>query len=314
MSLRSSRKHFIPAAVLLVLSLLWAAGSLRADLLADSAGSSFPTLESAAIPLAFLAVAAAFIAFVRRAPWPRGKQWLSALSAAAGLFVAPTWLLRVAQDSVPSLTRVVLFSLVPVFAVVLEPHFDPNARRISCGLVASLAAVLGMLLVFPLDLPGSPVAAAGQGALVLAAVLIAASNCFAVQAARVLPPRALASFAAVVAAFAAAALLLSSFAAIQPRFRIPAQASALLWPLLVDLPALALLFWLFRHLSAVRMTTRFLLAPLLATLISALILAPHISLRDACGLLLLAASASWLLFASIGPCDAEASSLRLTRD
>jgi drug/metabolite transporter (DMT)-like permease len=304
----------IPASALLVLSLLWAAGSLRADLLSDSATSALPPLEGAAIPLALLAVAAALIAFVRRAPWPHGNQLLPAVSIAFGLFVAPAWLLRLAQNSVPSLMRVALFSLVPVFAVVLEPHLDPELPHASFGLAASLTAVLGMLLVFPLDLPGSLTAAAAQGALVVAAVLIAASNCLAVRVARAQPAGSLASFTAIVAAFAAAALLLSSLIDRGSRFRTPEHASALLWPLLIDLPALALLFWLFRRLSAVRMTTRFLFAPLLATLVSALILAPHISLSDACGLLLLAASAAWLLLAPNDPAAPDASELHLWRD
>ncbi|HVC48488.1 MAG TPA: hypothetical protein VND90_14710 [Terracidiphilus sp.] len=318
MSLRTSRKSFTPAVALLVLSLLWAAGSLRADLLPNPAPADLPPLERAAIPLALLALAAVLIALVRRAPWPRGSQLLLALSVALGLFVAPAWLVQLTQNSVPSLTRVALFSLVPVFAVVLEPHLslrsEPDAPRIAFGLAASLAAVLGALLLFPLDLPGSLTAAAAQCALVLAAFLIAASNCLAVRAARALPPGSLASFAALAGAFAAAALLLSSLIVSPSRFRIPAPASTLLWPLQVDLPALALLFWLFRRLTAVRMTTRFLFAPLFATLISALILAPHISLRDACGLLLLAVSGAWLLFASNEPSNADASPLRLSRD
>lgn len=314
MNLRLTRKSVLPAAALLVLSLLWAAGSLRADLLYDSARPALSPLESSVISLAMLAILSALIALLRRAPWPRKDQFLSALWVGLGLFVAPAWLAHLAQNSVPALTRVVYFSLVPVFAVVLEPHVDPEASPVSFGLAASLAAVLGTLLVFPFHLPGSFAAAAAQCALLLAAIVIAASNCLAVRAVRALPAGSLSSFTALVSGIAAAALLLSSLYVRPSGFRLPATASWLLWPLLVDLPALALLFWLFKHISAARMTTRFLFAPLMATLIAAFVLAPHITLRDACGLLLLAASAAWLLLASYGNASADASPLRLRHD
>jgi hypothetical protein len=65
----------------------------------------------------------------------------------------------------------------------------------------------------------------------------------------------------------------------------------------VDLPGLLLLFWLMRRISAARMMTRFVLAPLFTILI-ALVLAPaQIGLRGATGLLLIAAGAAWLVFA-----------------
>ncbi|HEU5458444.1 MAG TPA: hypothetical protein VFU68_07480 [Terracidiphilus sp.] len=290
------RTRLLHAAALVLLSLLWAAGSFRADLLPASFSATLPFFFAAALPLALLAVFAAAIALLGRSPWPRGKHALSALWIALGLFLAPAWLTHLAQSSVSSLARVALFALVPVFAVVLEPHLDPIASRPPVSLAASIAAVLGMLLVFGLELPSTLAAAAAQGALMLAAFLIAAANCHAVHIARVLPPRSLASFTALAAAAAFAMLLASGFL-LGPRLPSALHASALLWPTLVDLPALALLFWLFPRLSALHMTTRFLLAPLFAALVSALIVAPRISLRAACGLLLIAAASAWLLFA-----------------
>jgi drug/metabolite transporter (DMT)-like permease len=59
---------------------------------------------------------------------------------------------------------------------------------------------------------------------------------------------------------------------------------------------LLLLFWLMRRMSAVPMTTRFLLAPLIANIVSLLLLRPTVSLRAGLGLLLIAAGAGWLLF------------------
>lgn len=296
MSLSVPRTRLVHAAAIVLLSLLWAAGSLRADLLPASTVATLPPFLAGAAPLAFLGVIAGTLALLRRAPWPRRAQVLSALWIAFGLFLAPAWLVHIAQSSVPSLTRVALFALVPVFAVVLEPHLDSAAQRPSFSLASSLAAVLGMLLVFGLQVPSSFTAAAAQAGLVAAALLIAAANCHAVHVARDLPPRSRAPFNALVASTAFALLITSSFL-VREHMPSASHASALLWPALVDFPALALLFWLFPRLSALRITARFLLAPLLAALISLVIVAPQISLRAAAGLLLVAAASAWLLCA-----------------
>ncbi|HEV2214105.1 MAG TPA: hypothetical protein VGR64_02375, partial [Terracidiphilus sp.] len=312
MSRPAARTPLRHAAALLLLSLLWAAGSLRADLLPDSAANELPPFLAGALPLAVLAVFAATIALLHRASWPRRTQALSALWIAFGLFLAPAWLVHIAQSSVPSFTRVALFALVPVFAVVLEPHLDAAAQRPSFSLASSLAAVLGMLLIFGLQMPSSFTVAASQAGLVVAALLVAAANFLAVRLARSLPPRSRTPFNALVAIIASAMLTASSLLAGE-HLRAALHASALLWPAIVDLPALALLFWLFPRLSALRMTTRFLLAPLLAALLSLLIAAPQISLRATAGLLLVATSSAWLLGAP-GESAPSDSPLGLTRD
>jgi drug/metabolite transporter (DMT)-like permease len=64
-----------------------------------------------------------------------------------------------------------------------------------------------------------------------------------------------------------------------------------------DLLALALLFWLMRRMTAVRMTTRFLIAPLLANLIGLAFLRPGVQVRGWLGLMLIALGSGWLLLA-----------------
>ena len=64
-----------------------------------------------------------------------------------------------------------------------------------------------------------------------------------------------------------------------------------------DLVALALLFWLMQRMSAVRMATRFLIAPLLTNLIGIALLRPGVHRRGWTGLLLIAIGSAWLLFA-----------------
>ena len=64
----------------------------------------------------------------------------------------------------------------------------------------------------------------------------------------------------------------------------------------IEWPALLLLFWLMRRMSAVQMTTRFLLAPLITNLIGLVLLRPTVSFRAGLGLVLIAGGAGWLLF------------------
>ena len=82
------------------------------------------------------------------------------------LFAVPTLIAAFAQGWVSQLERVAIFSLTPVFAVVLEPHLGNSAHRSNGALIAALAAVAGALCIFPLDVPGT----AGTAAAVLALV------------------------------------------------------------------------------------------------------------------------------------------------
>jgi len=72
----------------------------------------------------------------------------------------------------------------------------------------------------------------------------------------------------------------------------------LAWSAAVGLPALLLLFWLMHRMSAVGMTTRFVVAPLITALFGVALFRPEVSLRDLLGFVLIAAGAGYLLFAS----------------
>jgi drug/metabolite transporter (DMT)-like permease len=73
--------------------------------------------------------------------------------------------------------------------------------------------------------------------------------------------------------------------------------SQLLGLFVIELPALFLLFWLMRRLAASRMTARFFLAPLFATLAGMALKPTSPPLRAWLGLALLAGGAGWLVFA-----------------
>jgi drug/metabolite transporter (DMT)-like permease len=59
-----------------------------------------------------------------------------------------------------------------------------------------------------------------------------------------------------------------------------------------------LLVWLLPQISATRMTTRFILAPLLTVLLGIVLEQPGITARIVLGVILMAAGALWLLLAS----------------
>jgi drug/metabolite transporter (DMT)-like permease len=280
----------------LLLCLLWAAGSLRADLFSLTT-NVLPPLDLQALQFALLAMAAALVAVLRKADWPRSRQIAQCLLAGLGLFVVPALLVHFSRGWISELSRVALFSLVPVFAVVFEPYIGrssetPSEKR----LMAALVAVVGTLCVFPVDVPGSIATGGAFCAVIVAAACVAAANLGAVFIATDLRGRSLAPMVAIMCGVAAVSFALASTVTGNAIWSWHAFRTELAWSAAVEWPALLLLFWLMRRMSAVRMTTRFLLAPLIANLIGLLLLRPTVNLRAALGLLLITSGTGWLLF------------------
>ncbi len=250
-----------------------------------------------AIPLALLAGISAAAAFVRKASWPRGSVLGSTILTGIGLFAAPSLLIAIAKGNIDDITRVALFSLTPVFAVVFEPYLGSGlTSQTRGGLAASLIAVCGTLLVFPFNVPQSGAAGLAFSGILAAVASVAAANCFSVGLACEQTAPSWLSFAAVAAGSAAVALVACSAVFERHTWSSPRVD---VWTVL-DLLALVLLFWLMRRMTAVGMTTRFLIAPLLANLVGLAFLQPAVQARGWLGLSLIAAGAGWLLF---GPED-----------
>jgi drug/metabolite transporter (DMT)-like permease len=211
-----------------------------------------------------------------------------------GLFALPSFLIECAGGNLDDSTRVALFSLVPVFAVVLEPHLGSASQSPPRGdLVAALVAVTGTLLVFPVGMPRQTASVLAFCGIFVAIVSVAAANCAAVRIVQSQPLRSLFSFAALAAGSAA---ILLAIVSLSFERRAAAITHIDAW-VISDLLALALLFWLMHRVSAVRMTTRFLIAPLVANLIALAFLRPAVQLRGWLGLLLIAVGSGWLVFA-----------------
>lgn len=286
-----------PLAAFFLLCLLGALGTLRGELAPRVPPSALPHWLLPAWPYLLAALLAAAYALMRRAPWLSAYNTRAAALIGLGLFVVPALTLSVVQQWIDPFTQVILLALTPIFAVVLEPHFDHTAAPPRHALVAAMAGAAGLLLVFPFQLPRSAAAAGGWLALLLAVLALAAANCRAVQLASLLPPHSVAPMAVIATATSAlASLVFGGIARALPLPHALAGAS-LLWSALVDTPSVLLLFWLLPRLSASRITTRFIVAPLFSSLAGLILLRPSITARDAAGLLLAAAGSAWLLLA-----------------
>jgi drug/metabolite transporter (DMT)-like permease len=293
-----------------LMCLLLSVGAMRADLFPGSPARTTPQLERDALPLALLALVAGLFALMRGERWPRGRQLVGPIAVGLGLFAAPDVLVHFAQGWVSAFTRVVLFSLTLVLTVVLEPHIGqrigPGSRSQSgASLLAALVSVAGVLCIFPIDLPGSLEGGVAIAVVIAAIVCVAVTNCFAVRFASSLSSTALAPMAAIAGGAAALGLLAASLFTDGVVLRSSAIGSDFAWSALVALPGLLLLFWLLPRMSAARMSTRFVIAPLFTVLIGIAIDQPTITLRIWAGIVLVACGGAWLLFGRDGGSDTD---------
>jgi cadmium resistance protein CadD (predicted permease) len=288
---------------LLLLSLLSASSVWKTDLTPGLVPGLLPHYERQALPFVLLALMAGSIVLVRRPKWPQRSQVRSSVLVGFGLFVLPGWLLSFARAWVPELARAALLTLVPVFALVLEPYIgNPSEAPARGGLAAALVAVAGALFVFPVTTPTTVEAGDACLVVILAAVCIATANCLGVAAATRLACESIfpiATMAAIASTTAATLLAVSSVLFERPIWKWETLAPELFWSAAVEVPQLMLLFWLMPRLSATKMATRYLLAPVLAIVIGALLLqsVQELHLRTWLGLVGMALGSAWLLFA-----------------
>lgn len=294
--LDKSVRNALPVTGLLVLCFLWSLGSLRSDLLPTQFAAGLPRLEREALHLGTLGVVGWLLSGVVRAPWPKGRHIWDAILIGLGMFVVPSLLVEAAKGQIPDLTRVALYSLAPVFAVAFEPYLGRLTEVQSRGgLLAALGCVIGTLGVFPLMIPKTWEGAGSFFAIVLAVISVAATNCWAVRFVSDLPLKSGAPVASIAGASSAVLLAAASFLAERPVWTHDLLGPEIAWTTSVELPALLLLFWLMRRMSAVRMTTRFVVAPLIVNIVGVIVLRPSMQLRAGLGILLIAVSAGWLL-------------------
>lgn len=284
-----------PLAALLLLSLLWACEVLRQILAPSAAIHLLPAYERRGLLLFLLSLASGALAL--RHPVPRRQMVRSSLIVGLGLFVVPTVLIDLSGDWIASPFRTALLTLVPLFTVVFEPYAGAADRPQSCyGYIAALAGFAGALCIFPVLVPASIQAAGAFCAVIFAAASVAAAGCKAVAVAQEIPGS-LAAMTALACGIAALTDAVVSVFLEHPILTWQALQPEMLWSIAIELPALALLFWLMGRMSAIRMATRYLLAPLLTVAAGAALLQSSLVWRTWIGLLLMAFSAIWILLA-----------------
>ena len=306
------RIAYAPLAAFLVLCLLGSLGPLRSEFASTITSFALPPWLTLALPYLFAALLAVACALLGRLPWLSASHARSAAFIGLGLFVVPTLALRLAQPWIDPFTQVILLALVPVFAVVLEPHIAQPYTPARHALVAALASAAGLLLVFPFQLPRTTAAAAAWLAALLAVCIVAAAYCRAAQLAALIPSSSLAPFAAVASATSATAFFLAGIVERAFHRTSAVPHTQLLWSTLIDVPSLLLLFWLLPRLPASRITTRFILSPLFSSLAGLILLQPALTLRTTFGLVLATGGSAWLLLAPTSRPDASSASLGLT--
>lgn len=287
-----------PVVGLLLLCFLWSLGSLRSDLAPGVLATDLPPFERDAVHLGVLAVVGWLLTAALGAKWPKGGRIWDAVLIGLGLFVVPALLGAASKDEIPDLTRVALYSLTPVFAVAFEPYLGRLTEKQSKGgLLAALGCVIGTLGVFPLLIPRTWQGAAGFAAVILAVACVAATNCRAVRALSEMPHKSAAPMAAIAGAVSAVLFAGASLIGEHPTWSHAEVGTEIAWSTAVELPNLLLLFWLMRRMSAVRMTTRFIVTPLIVNMVGLILLRPAMGIRAGLGILLLTVSAGWLLLA-----------------
>lgn len=294
---------------LLLLSALWALDWLLPDLFPGSVENVFSLpLRQAILFSAFTAIATSLV-IVRGQKFLRGSlAWKSAW-VGVGFFVIPTGGVAFAQHWTSSLDGAAVLCLTPLFAVVLDPYLqDCPPRRGRGSLAGALIAVAGILFLIPLETPSSFRQGVALIVLVGTSFTIAATNCVAVRLARAAGEGSAIPIAAQAGGASALCFALAASFAQSGTWGSNAVQLYLLRLFVIDLPGLFLLFWLIARMSASRMTARFLLAPLLASLAGLTlerILPPP---RAWLGIVLLAGGSAWLVLA---PAESETEELNM---
>ena len=263
--------------------------------LADTAlPSVLPLFERESLHYLLVGIVATSMLIVRRRSLrPLQVQWLRLAMASLMLLGIPE-LLGEAAHRVSAATRVGLFALVPLLVVVGASSFREELTQGRVLMMPALAGFSGMLLLVPFQLP-SGTATSLSFVLDFAAVLLTAIGSLWMYGLL----RQCGVTSALVILCGANAFLMGLAADLTHQFIVP-LTSVLLVELLrcaiFDLPLLLLLVWVLRELFPPKLAVRFLLIPLLSAFEGAILLHTGISLRMACGIILIVIGSGALLF------------------
>jgi drug/metabolite transporter (DMT)-like permease len=222
-------------------------------------------------------------------------SWVKLGVSGIGFLGGPTYLIQVAGSGVSSIETSAIFALLPA-VVVLVVVIGWDARREGVGrefLVPALVGFGGVLLLLPVEVPGSVRAQLMMVVIFVAAVLVAISG---VWLHRLMQGITITE-AVVIVCFANAVFLsvcgLASgdFVGGLSNLRTMFSLSAC-----VELIQIILVFWLLREISPVRFAARYLVIPLLTIVEGLFLLRPQVTVRMVVGISLLIGGIAWILF------------------
>jgi drug/metabolite transporter (DMT)-like permease len=260
--------------------------------------STLPALEQQGLLFGVIGIAA--LLFPGKKLWSRSQQrparfWPQIALAGIAFFGLPALVNELVSGAVPAISRTLLFTLAPIVIAIAIPAgnaADPAERNARRSLAPSLAGIGGLLLLLPLNLPGSP-----RGRLMLATVCIAVIllGIASVRLYRSLQSVDLRDAAVIVCLSNAAFLLICSVITGEFVWSASGLASLATFSSLINLIEIPLLLWLLREMPPIRFASRYLLIPLLTIVESYVVMRPMLTLRLGAGLILLAAGAAMLL-------------------
>ncbi len=248
---------------LIVLS-LW---SSTAWLLADLFPARMPTAAARGSHL-FLIGMAALPWGLKRTSWPSIRTLWRTAALSLALIAFPSLLLDAVRGKIPSSTAVLIFALLPAALALV------SLRGAQSLLAPALAAIAGLLLVLPVSVPSTGIAAQAIALLILAATLTGAAM-FGLR--RQLRGIRFAPALAILCLTNAAALLLISTVSGHTNWTLAAVRAESLRCLSADLPETLLLTWLLSRLAPHSLAARYLLTPFFTVLEGLILLHPPIS-------------------------------------
>jgi drug/metabolite transporter (DMT)-like permease len=233
--------------------------------------------------------------------------WVRVAVAGVGFWGVPACLIYWVGSGIPSVVISAAFALLPVVVVLVASSGGATQDKGEGwgSLAPALAAFGGVLLLLPVDLPGS---VRGQLMLAVACVAVVLVAVSGVWMHRLMQGVAIAE-TVVIVCFANAVFLLVC-GLVERDFAGGSGLTAMLsLSTCIDLIQIVLVFWLLREMSPVRFAARYLVIPLLTVVEGYVVLRPEVTARMVAGAALLTGGAVWILF-SKAPDDEVILSLR----
>jgi drug/metabolite transporter (DMT)-like permease len=259
-------------------------------------GEELSVFEQQGIRYAVVGLVALLLGGYRGWLWNRGLR-LGVVGI--GFFGVPVAIVEWAQGNVSEISRSTLFAMVPVVVVMTIAAGDEE-RGVRRFLVPALAGLGGLLLLLPMGFSGTILGRLMLGVVCAAVALVGLSS---VWLYRLLRGVALAHAVAAICLANAVFLLVCSVVRGDYVLQWSGLSSVISTASLVDVVEVVLIVWLLREMPPVRFAARYLLIPLLTILESYVLIRPEVTVRIACGTLLLAAGVGMLLFLKVGDED-----------